>query len=90
MAVAVVQIGVVDVAVPHRFVAVPVRMRLARWVARSVRVAMVLVVDVPVFVLHRLVVVLMNMALGKVQPEPDGHQQAGQDKARACRFMQHR
>jgi hypothetical protein len=60
---AVMQIGAVGVCVDERVVAVPMRVRLARRIVRRVRVAMVLVVDVAVLVLHRLVHVAMRVPL---------------------------
>lgn len=60
---AVMQIGAVGVRVRERVVAVPVRMWFAGRIVRRVPVAMVLVVDVAVLVLHHFVHVAMHVPL---------------------------
>lgn len=54
----------------------PMRVRLAWWIVGSMRVLMVLVVHVPMRVLHRLVLMLVLMDLGDVQPDADRHEQS--------------
>ena len=84
MRMAMMQIGIMRVFVPQGGVAVPVRMRLAD---RAIMVMlMVLVMHMRMFVLQRFVDVLMVMAFGKMQPQPDRHQQAGTDQLDGHRF----
>ena len=60
-----------------------VGVRLIRGVARPVLVLMVLVMQVPVRVAHRLMDMLVLVALGEVQPEPQRHGGGrGQEPAR--------
>ncbi len=66
MAVAVVQVGIVRVLVPQRFVAMPVRVRLAY--GTIVLVLMMLVMDVAVLVLQRFMLVPMGVPLGQMEP----------------------
>lgn len=74
MAVAVVDVGVVRMAVHQRLVPMPVGVRLTYRVLRVVRVPVVLVVHVQVLVLHPLVVMLVLVALGDVQPNAHRHE----------------
>ena len=57
-------VRVVRVVVRHGLVPVRMRVRLAGWIARRVRVPVVRIVDIQVFVLHRLVMVLVLVPLG--------------------------
>lgn len=66
--VSVMKVRVVRVRVAHGRVAVRVRVRLARWVVRPVRVLVVFVVDVRVFVDHLLVLVFVVVSLGQMKP----------------------
>src|SRR5437764_14198732 len=76
----VVDVRVVRVAVPQRLVAVRVAVRLAGRVVGAVFVPVVFVVDVPVVVFQRLVLVFVLVPLGQVQPHPETHQAGGQDE----------
>ena len=69
----VVQVGRVCMAVDQRFVPVPMAVRLAAWIVGTMRVLVVLVVDVQMLVLHRLVDVGVLVPLTQVQPNTDGH-----------------
>jgi hypothetical protein len=51
-------------------VLVPMGMRLAYWIIRSMRMLVMLVMNVRVRVRHRIVGVFMLMALSHVQPNP--------------------
>ena len=82
MAVAVVQIGIMRVLVHERQVPVTVRVRLARRIARLVRVPVMRVVDMAVLVLERLVRVLVLMPLGEMEVKTDRHQHPGDDERR--------
>jgi hypothetical protein len=70
-----VQVRIMRVLMPHRFVAVPVGMRFGD--RAVVAVGVMFVVDMGVFVLERLVGVFVVVALCQVHPEAKGHQQAG-------------
>jgi hypothetical protein len=67
----------VRVVVRERLVGVLVRVGLARRVARAVRVAVVLVVDVAVLVGRRLVDVEVRVPLAEEQTEAEGHRPRG-------------
>ena len=81
---AMVDVRVVRMPVPKRFMPMPVRMRLCR---RSfVSMAMMVVVDMAVLVLDRLVPVVMGMPFGQMQPDAERHQQASDDQLRSDRL----
>src|SRR5438046_1174849 len=77
---AVVQIGIMRVLVDERQVAMPMRVRLALRVARSMPVLVVRVMGMAVLVLERLVPMLVLMRLGEVEIEADRHQQPGEEQ----------
>jgi hypothetical protein len=68
MAVPVVNIRVMLVAVLKPFMVMHMRMGLAWRIVRLMFMLMVLIVDVPVFMMHWFVDVRVSMALGHVQP----------------------
>ncbi len=74
-------VRVVRMRVRERFMSVPMCVRLSRWIARFVRMLVVLVVCVEVFVLQCLVHVQVLVLLGQVQPHADRHERgaAGQE-----------
>ena len=88
MRVAVVDVGVVRVAVDERRVAVAVDVRLARRVERRMGVPVMLVMHVGVLVNQLLVAVLVLVMLGEMEPEPRRHQRAGDDEARRDRVAE--
>jgi hypothetical protein len=61
-------VGVVRVPMHQCRVSVPMHVRLARRIVRTVDVMVVLIVTVPVFVLHCIVNVLMLVSLRQMQP----------------------
>jgi hypothetical protein len=67
------------VRVPVQEPAMPVRMRmrLARRVTRAVRVLVMRVMHMRVGVREHLVLVLMLVVFGEMQPHPKGHEGAG-------------
>ena len=66
---AMVKVGVVRMLVPKPLMPVPMRMRLRH---RSVMGVLVMfVVDVPVFVLDRLVRMFMAVSFGQMKPEAE-------------------
>ena len=74
-------IGHVGVAVHQGRMLVPVRVRFARRITRSVRVLVVLVVGVQVLVFQRFVTMLMLVTLGQVQPNAEAHEHCGENEA---------
>ena len=81
MAVAVVQVGVVRVAMDQGCVAVRMRMGLAGWVAGAVRVPVVRVVLMGVVVLQGRMRMVVLVPLGQMQPEAEAHEAAGHEQA---------
>ena len=82
MRVAMVQIGIMRVAVHDRQVAVRVGVRLAYRVAGLVGMLVVRVVDMAVLVVERLVRVRVLMALRKMEVNPARDQQPGDHQPR--------
>lgn len=70
-----VQVRIMRMFMPHRFVPVPVGMRLGDRAVMAVGV--MFVVDMGVVVLQCLVAMFVVVALCEMQPEAEGHQQAG-------------
>ena len=70
MPVAVMRVGRVRMGMPESGVRVHMGVRLAGWVSRKVRVLVVLVMHMGVRMRHRLVDMLVRVALGDVQPTP--------------------
>ena len=89
MLVPVVQVRVVRVRVCKMLVTMPVGVRLARRVIRSVCVLVVLVVGVQMFVLHRFVMVLVLVTLGQVEPDAKAHEHGGDSEANRHPVAQH-
>ena len=80
MRVAMVNIWEMPVTVDHGPMAMSVQMRLARWVRRTVRMAMVLVMQMGMLMLHRFVAVFVLMLFGQMEIKADRHQDAGKGK----------
>jgi hypothetical protein len=70
MAMSVMHIRRVRMRMFETIVLVPMGMRLAYWIIRSMRMLVMLVMNVRVRVRHRIVDVFMLMALSHVQPNP--------------------
>jgi hypothetical protein len=70
MAMSVMHIRRVRMRMFETIVLVPMGMRLAYWIVRSMRMLVMLVMNVRVRVCHRIVDVFMLMALRDVQPNP--------------------
>ena len=70
----VVDVRVMSVGMSQFRVAVGMTVRFSGRVRRSVLVLVMFVVDVAVFVLHRLVLVFVFVPLREVQPDADAHQ----------------
>ena len=83
------QVGVVSVLVRHRRVPVPVAVRLSRRDAIRMVVLVMDVVDVAMVVFERFVRVLVTMVFGQMQPEPDRHQDSGDDERYGDGFAEH-
>ena len=81
---AMVDVRVVRMPAPKRFMPTPVRMRLRH---RSfVSVVMMVVVEMAVLVLDWLVSMVMGMPFGQMQPDAERHQQARDDQLRSDRL----
>lgn len=92
MVVAVVNVGVMRVAVDKGRVPVRMRVGLAGIDPGIVLMLVVFVVAVHMIVFERLVLVLVNVQFGQVQPEADTHQRgrAPECQARPLREHEHR
>ena len=77
MIVAVMQVRVVRMAVRHPAVAMRMRVRLVSLPREAVPMLMVIIVRVRMRMLHRLVHVLMLVALREVQPYAERHERGG-------------
>jgi hypothetical protein len=80
MPVLVMHVGRVGMFVFEPGMHMEMRMRLPWWVFQIVLMVVVLIMHVRVCVRHRLVDMLMFMALGDVQPNAQSHQAASQQK----------
>ena len=69
-------VGIVGMRVGHFLVLVRVAVRLSWRVVRRVFVLVVFIMDVAVFMLHRLVCVFVFVSLRKVQPDADAHERS--------------
>ena len=87
--VSVMQVGIMRVLVHHRRVTMRVGVRLAGRVAGAMRVPVMFIVDMPVLVLHGGVGVLVLVALGEMQIEPDPHQRRRCEQAKRDRIAEH-
>ena len=74
MTVRVVHVGDVRVRVPLPLMSMPMRMRLSGWIGGSMIMLVVRIVNVRVGMFHRLVLMLVLVELGEVQPDADRHQ----------------
>ena len=79
MPVAMMKVGVVQMAMPEWSMHVRMTVRLARRDIGGVRVLMVLVVPVEMVVLHHLVHVLVLVVFGEVEPDADRHERRRQE-----------
>ena len=77
MTVLVVHVGNVRMPMPHPRMPVRMHMRLAGRIIRQMLVLVMLVVHVSMCMLHWLMLVLMFVMLGEVQPDAAPHQEAG-------------
>ena len=80
MRVTVMDIREMPVAVDHGRMAMNMDMRFAGWIQRSVPVAMMLVVNMAVFVHQRVVPVLVLMLLDEVEINAEPHESDGNRK----------
>ena len=81
-------VGYVRVPVPHFGMPMRMHMRFAGRVVRQVLVLVMFIVHMGMRVLHRLMLVLMFVLLGEVQPDANAHQEAGRDKLERERLAQ--
>ena len=75
------QVGIVRVLVPRRRVFMPMSVRLARRIVRTVSVLVMQVMDVPMGVSQCAMDVLVFVPFRQVQPKPDRHQNARAQQA---------
>src|SRR5579862_5218351 len=80
MRMAMVEIGIMRVAMSEPCMGMGMAVRLARRVAGLMHMAMMSVVNVAVLMRKRLVVMRMLVVLGEMEIEPDRHQHAGDEK----------
>ena len=84
--VAVMLVRIVGVGVGQNLMGMRVAVGFADRIIRPMTVLVVGIVNVPVFVFQSFVGVFVFMTLGEVQPDPDRHQKARQDKRRGDWF----
>lgn len=84
----VVHVRHVWVPMTQSLVPVPMGMRFTWRIVRPVLMLMVLVVNVPMRVLQWLVLMLVVMVLGEMEPDAEPHQQPRQDKLDGDWLMQ--
>jgi len=65
----------VSVTMPHWLVTVPMRMGLSGRIGRTVLVAMVFIVTVPMVVFQGLMEMFVLVVLGQMEPHSNHHQQ---------------
>ena len=90
MAVPMVDVGIMGVSVDHRPMTVRMAVRLAWRDAGRMLMLMMSVMDVPMVMLEWFVRMLMAVRFGQMQPEPDRHQDPGDDERRGDRLAEHR
>ena len=90
MAVPMMQIRIVRMPMDERSMAVPMAVRLIYRIARRVGVLVVLVMRMTVFVLHRIVRVIMLVALGQMHPQACRHKGTRREEPDRQRLMQQR
>jgi hypothetical protein len=76
MFVPVMDIGIVSMGVGQCLVLVRVAVRFSRWVVGRVFVLVVFIMDMAVFMLHRLVLMFVFMPFCKVQPDAYAHERS--------------
>ena len=68
------QVRIVRVFVPHGLVLVPVRVWLAGWIIRTVRMLVMVIVRMAMLVFHRHMLMLVFVGLNQMEVEADRHQ----------------
>ena len=87
MPVRMMHVGNMGMAMTHPFVAMQVRVRLARRVTRFVFVLVMNIVHMRMGMLHRFVGVGVFMNFSQMQPHAQSHQQAGCDQLHGHRLV---
>jgi hypothetical protein len=85
----VMEIRIMRMLVSHWHVPVPVAMGFTSLIVRAVRVLVVGIMNVPMLVLDRIVLVLMLMRFGQVQIKADRHQDTRADQTSSKLLMEH-
>lgn len=83
----VMQIRIVRMRVPHRLVAMGMRVWFVAIPVEIVFMLVMIIVGVRVFVIKRFVLVFVLMVLADVQPDADAHQCARDPEHRPGRFL---
>ena len=83
----VMQIRIVRMRVPHRLVAMEMRVWFVAIPVEIVFMLVMIVVGVRVFVIKRFVLVFVLVVLADVQPDADAHQRARDPEHRPGRFL---
>ncbi len=65
-------------------------MELSDWIVRPMAMVMMVVMDVPARMCHRLMNMLVLVLLGDVQPHADGQERAGNSNLSGKRIAEHR
>ena len=86
MPVAVMQVGIVGVRMPQRLVPVPMGVRLRH--GAFVGVLVVLVVHMAVLMFKNVVLMLVAVAFGEMQPEAQTHEEPGERQLQGHGLMQ--
>ena len=81
------QIRIVRMRVPHRLVAMEMRVWFVAIPVEIVFMLVMIVVGVRVFVIKRFVLVFVLVVLADVQPDADTHQRARDPEHRPGRFL---
>jgi len=70
------QVWIVRVLMAHRLMSMPMRMRFSRCIVGAMSMLMVFIMRVLVFVLHSLMLVLVLVPFGQMQPQADSHERS--------------
>ena len=89
MAVPVMQVGKMGMTVDHWCVPVPMAVRFTWRDAGRMFMLMMAVMDMAVFVLECFVLVVMAVRFSQMQPQPNCHQNAGDDERRGDGLPEH-
>ena len=89
VAVAMMQIGIMRVLVPHRKMVVPMSMRLTNGIAGCVRMLVVGIMGMPMLMLQSLMSMFVRVRFREVQIEAERNQRPRADQASRDFFSEH-